>query len=106
MAARKWTDEQRQRQAAAIRTWAPWSKSTGPRTPAGKAVASKNAVNFACRELLREMTRQNRALIAYINGMGPAPSYDRTAIDGLLGKAEAAVTQTYNPRPPIARNGI
>lgn len=84
MAARKWTDEQRQRQAALIRTWAPWTTSTGPRTPKGKAVSSKNAVNYSLREVLREMARTNRALVAYINGMAPAPTFDRTNIDKLL----------------------
>jgi hypothetical protein len=38
-----WTPERRALQAALIRLVKPWSKSTGPRTAAGKAVASKNA---------------------------------------------------------------
>lgn len=92
MAARKWTTEQKARQAALIRTWAPWATSTGPKTPKGKATSSKNAVNYSCRELLREMTRTNRALVSYINGMGPPPSLDRTTIDKLLDDVEKAVT--------------
>ena len=32
-----WTKERRARQAELIRTWKPWKRSTGPRTPAGKA---------------------------------------------------------------------
>ena len=92
MAARKWTTEQRARQAELIRISKPWTTSTGPRTPAGKAVSSKNAVNYSCRELLREMTRTNRALLAHINGMAPPPSYDRTTIDKLLDDVEKAVT--------------
>lgn len=38
-----WTAERRARQSAAIRQWSPWTKSTGPRTPAGKARAAQNA---------------------------------------------------------------
>jgi len=38
-----WTDERRAKQAEAIRRWAPWTRSTGPRTAAGKAVSAKNA---------------------------------------------------------------
>jgi len=37
-----WTDERRARQAELIRSWRPWTRSTGPRTEAGKAVASQN----------------------------------------------------------------
>jgi hypothetical protein len=38
-----WTDERRVRQAAAIRQWAPWEKSTGPTSLDGKTKVSKNA---------------------------------------------------------------
>ena len=92
MAARNWTTEQRARQAELIRLWKPWAASTGPKTPKGKAASSKNAVNYSCRELLREMTRTNRAIVAYINGTAPAPSLDRTTIDKLLDDVEKAVT--------------
>jgi hypothetical protein len=98
MAARKWTTEQKARQAALIRTWAPWAQSTGPKTPKGKAVSSKNAVNYSCRELLRDMARTNRALVGFINGMTPAPTFDRTAIDGLLDDVERALDATAATR--------
>ncbi|MET3135362.1 hypothetical protein AAKU55_005670 [Oxalobacteraceae bacterium GrIS 1.11] len=92
MAARKWTDEQRARQAALIRTWAPWKQSTGPRTPSGKAVSSKNAVNYSCRELLREMARTNRELVNYINGYAPAPKpRNRATTDSLIDDIEKAL---------------
>ena len=39
-----WTPERRARHAEKIRAWKPWEKSTGPRTAAGKAVSSRNAV--------------------------------------------------------------
>jgi hypothetical protein len=38
-----WTAERRARQAMLIRTWQPWKKSTGPRTPEGKSKSSRNA---------------------------------------------------------------
>ncbi len=44
-----WTDERRARQAEAIRRWAPWTRSTGPRTPEGKRVSSRNAVLTGAR---------------------------------------------------------
>jgi hypothetical protein len=91
MAARKWTTEQRERQAALIRTWAPWAQSTGPRTPKGKQVSSKNAVNYSLRAVMREIARQNRTLIGFISGAGSAPTFDRTVIDGLLDDLERAV---------------
>lgn len=37
-----WTPERRQRQAELIRTWKPWTRSTGPRTVAGLAKATRN----------------------------------------------------------------
>lgn len=43
MAARKWTAEQKAKQSAAIRNWQPWDKSTGAKTPEGKAISSMNA---------------------------------------------------------------
>lgn len=42
-----WSDERRARHAAAIRRWAPWTKSTGPKTAAGKARAARNALKTA-----------------------------------------------------------
>ena len=88
MAARKWTPEQRAKQAILIRSWKPWSKSTGAKTPEGTKISSRNAFNFSFRELLRELTRQNRALIHYINGRTPAPVWDETRIDSLLNNLE------------------
>ena len=46
---RHWTAEQRARQSAAIRRWAPWEHSTGPRTPEGKARVSRNAFTGSMR---------------------------------------------------------
>jgi hypothetical protein len=38
-----WTDERRARHALLIHQWQPWRNSTGPRTPQGKAISSRNA---------------------------------------------------------------
>lgn len=45
--ARKWTAEERAKQAALIRVWQPWDKSTGPTSAAGKAKAALNATKRA-----------------------------------------------------------
>lgn len=46
-----WTAERRANQAAIIRLHQPWKKSTGPRTPAGKAASSRNAESTVRRHL-------------------------------------------------------
>jgi len=56
-----WTPARRARQAELIRTWRPWAKSTGPRTPDGKAAASRNAYAGGHWLLLRELSRQVNA---------------------------------------------
>jgi hypothetical protein len=38
-----WTPARRARQARLIHRWKPWEKSTGPRTPEGKARSARNA---------------------------------------------------------------
>lgn len=106
MAARKWTTEQRERQAALIRTWEPWKQATGPRTPKGKAVSSKNAINFSCRELLREMARSNRELVNYIKGYAPEPKLGtRAETDSLIGAIETAMTTATAERNAKATAG-
>lgn len=56
MAARHWTPEQRAQQSAKIRQWQPWTKSTGAKSPEGKAVSSRNAYKGGSRELLRGLS--------------------------------------------------
>ncbi len=38
-----WTPQRKKRQAELIKCWAPWERSTGPRTAAGKAKSARNA---------------------------------------------------------------
>jgi hypothetical protein len=37
-----WSDERRARQSAAIHSWSPWTKSTGPVTEDGKRASPRN----------------------------------------------------------------
>jgi hypothetical protein len=59
--ASSWTPERRARQAALIRTWQPWKQATGPRTPDGKATASRNAYKGGHWLMLRELARMVNA---------------------------------------------
>ncbi len=52
-----WTSERCARQAELIRQWKPWEKSTGPRTPDGKAKAARNAWKGGEWRELRELRR-------------------------------------------------
>lgn len=49
MAARNWTEEQRQRQSQLIQKWKPWKSSTGAKTPEGKVRSSQNALKHGFR---------------------------------------------------------
>jgi hypothetical protein len=44
-----WTPERRAQQAARIRLWQPWRRSTGPRSEAGKAQSSMNGLKHGGR---------------------------------------------------------
>ena len=52
-----WTPERRARQAELIARWKPWEQSTGPRTPDGKAAASRNAYKGGHWLMLQELSR-------------------------------------------------
>lgn len=54
--ARQWTAEQRARQSVLIQRWRPWERSTGARTPEGKAVAARNAYKGGARVMMRELS--------------------------------------------------
>ena len=52
-----WTPERRARQAELIRTWQPWAKSTGPRSPEGRQRVSSNAWTRGHRAEMRELSK-------------------------------------------------
>lgn len=60
---RSWTPERRAKQAARIRIWAPWAKSSGPKTAAGKAKSSQNAYKHGNRAA--DMRLMTKALAAH-----------------------------------------
>ena len=60
-----WTLERRARQAQLIKTWQPWKSSTGPKTRAGKAIASRNAdqgLEWPALRTLRTLLKTQRKL--------------------------------------------
>ena len=56
-----WNAKRRARQAQLIRRWKPWSLSTGPKTPEGKARVARNAHKGGVRPMLRDLARALRA---------------------------------------------
>jgi hypothetical protein len=59
---RQWTAEERQRQAQLIHKWKPWERSTGARTPEGKAKVSQNAYKGSVRGLLKSVAKLLKSL--------------------------------------------
>jgi hypothetical protein len=59
---RHWTPEERSRQAALIRQWKPWERSTGPQTKQGKATVAKNAFKGEGRQILRMLAKTLRKI--------------------------------------------
>jgi len=58
-----WTPERRKRQAELIRQWAPWAKSTGPKSQAGKERVARNSWRGGHRQQLRELSKMVNAEI-------------------------------------------
>lgn len=54
---KRWTPEARQRQSELIRNWKPWERSTGPKSPEGKAAVSQNGYKGGLRQQLRELSK-------------------------------------------------
>lgn len=71
---RKWTPEERARQSELIRAHKPWEKSTGPRTAAGKATASRNGTTHGLTSQaakdFRAALHAARELLARARDMG------------------------------------
>lgn len=65
MAARRWTLEQRKRQAERIRQWQPWRQSTGPKSPEGRMAVAQNSWRGGRREKWRELARELRELCQF-----------------------------------------
>lgn len=53
-----WTPERRKRQAEMIKSWKPWERSTGPKTPEGKEACKLNAEKHGMRGYKWQFLRQ------------------------------------------------
>jgi len=59
-----WSAERRARQAELVKTWRPWLRSTGPKTPSGKTKSAANAVKHGVRsrDTITELRQLRRLL--------------------------------------------
>lgn len=57
---RGWTEERRKKQAETIRRHKPWEKSTGPKTPEGKARCKMNALRTPFLLEVEKLLQLNR----------------------------------------------
>jgi hypothetical protein len=67
---RMWTPQARQHQAELIKQWQPWQHSTGARTIAGKAIASRNAFKGGVRQQIKDINQLLRAAKQQLNDIG------------------------------------
>lgn len=79
---RHWTPEAKARQAALIRTWAPWDKSTGPKTAKGKATASQNRQR-ALDQAEAELTAARAKVKRLHGGKEKAPDWLAAALKSM-----------------------
>lgn len=80
--ARTWTDEQKAKQAVLIQSWQPWTRSTGARTPEGKAVSSKNVLRgnanrAAALEIAKQELRAAEEKVAKLSRVREIPWLDQ-----------------------------
>ena len=53
-----WTPQRKANHALAIQQWKPWQRATGPKTPEGKSIVSRNAFKGGKRPGLRSLMRE------------------------------------------------
>ena len=59
-----WTPERKANQAKAIQRWKPWQWATGPKSPEGKTIVSRNAFKGGKRSNLRNLMRELKQELA------------------------------------------
>ena len=63
------TPEHRALRAELIRKWKPWEKSTGPKSPEGKARSAMRGYKGGTRGVLREMSKALREQAKMLEGV-------------------------------------
>lgn len=99
---RQWTEEQKRKQAEAIRRWKPWEKSTGPRTKRGKNKCRLNAARHGfCSQGYRELCAALREQARFIR------EARKRVLDIALADAgiDLRVAQGF-PRPPAGADQL
>lgn len=89
---RQWTDEERKKQAEAIKNWKPWEKSTGPRTSYGKNRSALNALKTGERSVRQAqyatLFRLNRDFIRLFKKLNAEETALFAAANKLLSEKE------------------
>jgi hypothetical protein len=62
-----WTESRKAQQSEAIHRWKPWQRSTGPRTPEGKARVARNAYRGGARATQRALARARTEEVRAMN---------------------------------------